>query len=100
MSESRVFSALKAYVESTFLVSLEGELTPDSNLFDAGVIDSYGVVEMVGHIEREFGVSFTDEELLSPKLASVRGISELVDHKLAASPDLEESHDLQAVRSS
>src|SRR5688572_13451784 len=96
MSESRVFSALKAYVESTFLVSLDGDLTTDSNLFDAGVIDSYGVVEMVGHIEREFGVSFTDEELLSPKLSSVRGMAEMVDQKLAASS--EDPHDLQAVR--
>ncbi len=96
MRDSPVFSALKAYVESTFLVSLDGDLTPESNLFDAGVIDSYGVVEMVGHIERVFGVSFTDEELLSPKLASLQGMAEMVDQKLEAG--LEEPHDLPTMR--
>ena len=97
MGDSRVLATLKSYVESTFLVRFgEGDLTPSSNLFDAGVIDSYGVVEMVGYIEREFGVSFTDEELLSPSLGSVQGMAEMVEKKL----EEEGRSDLQAMRSS
>lgn len=97
MSDSSVLATLTSYVETTFLVRFDdGTLSPGSNLFDAGVIDSYGVVEMVGFIEREFGVSFTDEELLSPSLASVAGMSEMVERKLRE----EGRSDLQAMRSS
>ena len=45
------------------------------------MVDSYGLVEMVSFIESQFGVSFSDEELLSPSLASVDGIAAMVSAK-------------------
>ncbi len=76
---------LRRYVETTFLVDLgAGKLSTATNLFEAGVVDSYGVVEMVQFIESEFGVKLTDEELLSPELSSVDGMAALVSRKLAA----------------
>jgi D-alanine--poly(phosphoribitol) ligase subunit 2 len=80
--EKEVRSTLADYVERTFLVCFgENGLETSSNLFEAGVVDSYGLVEMVCFIESQFGVSFSDEELLSPSLASVDGIAGLVSSK-------------------
>jgi acyl carrier protein len=82
---SAVLSALSEYLERTFLVRFgEGGLTTTSNLFDHGVIDSYGLVEMVEFIESRFGVHFSDEELLSPKLATLDGIAEMVSVRMGA----------------
>ncbi|QQR73850.1 MAG: acyl carrier protein [Holophagales bacterium] len=84
MTTSGVSEALKKYVESTFLVDLGGaELSTSSNLFAAGVIDSFGVVGIVTFLEAEFGVTFSDEELLSPDLASVDGMARMVEAKRA-----------------
>ncbi len=81
---SKIQTTLIGYVESTFLVKLDGNpLSTSSNLFEAGVIDSYGVVEMVSFIERELKVKLTDDELLSPELSSVDGMTSLVAKKLA-----------------
>jgi acyl carrier protein len=84
-NEAHIQSTLRNYVESTFLVKLDGApLSASSNLFEAGVIDSYGVVEMVSFIERELGVKLTDDELLSPELSSVAGMTALVSRKKRA----------------
>jgi acyl carrier protein len=80
--ENEFSSTLAAYVERTFLVRFgENGLETSSNLFEAGVVDSYGLVEMVSFIESQFGVSFSDEELLSPSLASVDGIAALLSSR-------------------
>lgn len=76
---------LRRYVETTFLVDLGAPpLSTSTNLFEAGVVDSYGVVELVQFIESQFGVKLTDEELLSPELASVDGMSAMVGRKVSA----------------
>ncbi len=86
MTQSAVFLALKQYVETTFLVDLDGgELSTSSNLFAAGVIDSFGVVGIVTFLESEFGVTYSDEELLSPDLSSVEGMARMVEAKQAKS---------------
>lgn len=86
MTKSSVLVMLRQYVETTFLVDLDGgELSTSSNLFAAGVIDSFGVVGIVTFLESELGVSFTDEELLSPDLASVEGMARMVEAKRARS---------------
>ena len=95
MSEP-ILTTLRRYVETTFLVVLDGgALSTNTNLFETGVIDSYGVVEMVSFIEAEFTVKLSDEELLSPELSSVDGMATLVARKVA-----EARNDLHAVRSS
>ena len=84
MTQSAVFLALQQYVETTFLVDLDGgELSTSSNLFAAGVIDSFGVVGIVTFLESEFGVTYSDEELLSPDLSSVEGMARMVEAKQA-----------------
>ena len=86
ITQSAVFLAFKQYVGKTFLVGLEG----GERLFDRqaalhGVIDSFGVVGIVTFLESEFGVTYSDEELLSPDLSSVEGMARMVEAKQAKS---------------
>lgn len=48
------------------------------NLWEAGYLDSIGVVEMIGYIERTFDVSLPDEALFDPDFTSVDGIARIV----------------------
>ena len=82
MTTSNVHDALKQYIESNFLVELDGgKLSTSTNLFEADVIDSFGMVGLVQFLESEFGISFTNEELLSADLSSVDGMARMVEAK-------------------
>ena len=39
------------------------EITPDVRLFDGGIIDSFGVLNLVGELESRFGVAIATEDL-------------------------------------
>ena len=52
----------------------------DTHLFDAGFIDSMGVVELISFIESTFGVRIPDEDLFSESFTTVNGISAVVQN--------------------
>jgi acyl carrier protein len=67
-------------MEQTFLITFgDTGMSPDSNLFVEGVIDSFGLVELVGFIESTFGVTFSDDDMLSPELNTLNGIVAMVE---------------------
>jgi acyl carrier protein len=43
----------------------------DASLFDAGVLDSFGLMEFVAALEKEFGVKVPDEELTPRRFETV-----------------------------
>jgi D-alanine--poly(phosphoribitol) ligase subunit 2 len=75
---SVIQSQVRDYVARQFLTDFNGQLTEESDLFEAGVIDSYGFIELVSFLEQTFGISLTDDDLASPQMSSLAGISQLV----------------------
>lgn len=76
------------FIERVSLVSLKDEsIDPHSNLFELGVLDSYGLIEVILFIEQEFSVKLSDDDLLSPDLSSLDGISRIVMSRAAALED-------------
>ena len=61
-----------------------GSLPGDASLLEAGIIDSTGVLELVGFIEETYGVRVEDEELLPENLDSINSIVAFVERKRAA----------------
>ena len=77
--------ALAQFIGDKFLVSFsDGTLSYDSDLFDEGVIDSFGVIEIVTFIQEQFGVELGPDDLMSDLLASVGGLAILVQQKGAS----------------
>jgi acyl carrier protein len=72
---------LARYLEEQLLIEFGGEIGPDTDLFEAGVLDSFGLIELVKFIEKEFAISIEDEEIASPALASLAGMTALVERK-------------------
>lgn len=52
------------------------------SLLEAGVIDSTGVLELVGFLEDHYSISISDEELLPENLDSVDTIVQFLQRKL------------------
>lgn len=73
---------IKTYLMQQFLFAFDGyNVTPETNLFASGHIDSFGFVELVAFLEAEFTIKFTDEELLSNNLNSLAGLVAAVEGK-------------------
>ena len=47
---------------------------PADRLFDAGILDSFGLPDLVGALEQEFSVSIPDSDLLPANFASIQAI--------------------------
>ena len=75
---------LRKFIESNFYVP-EGEPLPDDgSLLDRGVIDSTGVLELIGFLQDEFGIEVKDEEMLPENHDSIAKLDAYVATKLGA----------------
>lgn len=79
----KIKDIVRIYVKDNFLFGFNDEDLKDNTSFlEVGVLDSTGIMEMVTFIEREFGVSVLDEEIVSENLDSIDLISNFVSKKL------------------
>jgi D-alanine--poly(phosphoribitol) ligase subunit 2 len=69
---------LKAYMEERFMFEFDSDITENTDLFKAGILDSFGYISLMAHIEEEYGVRLGDE-ILSNVMVTLSGIVELVD---------------------
>lgn len=59
-----------------------GTLDDSDSLFERGILDSSGVLELVGFLQVTYAVEIDDEDLTPENLGSVRSIAGLVKVKL------------------
>jgi acyl carrier protein len=57
------------------------ELTDDYPLIENHVIDSLGMIDLIGHLESEFGISVGDEDLVPDNFATVSALAAFVESK-------------------
>lgn len=80
-SGSDIADKVRSYVSEHFLVDFGDEVTDETDLFAAGVIDSFGFVELVVFLETQFAVKFEGEELAADGLNSISNIVESIGNK-------------------
>ena len=57
-------------------------LNKSDDLLDGGIIDSIGVLELVGFLEKEFAVTVSDEDLTPENFRSIGAIARFVERSL------------------
>lgn len=81
MNES-VKSEIRAFIVDNFLFGQDGgRLTDDQSFLEGGIIDSTGLLELVGFIEQQYGILVEDRELVPENLDSLHNVSEFVARK-------------------
>ena len=50
------------------------EIDPQENLLSKGIVDSHGVMELVGFLEERYGITVGDEDLSPENFESVASI--------------------------
>lgn len=76
---------IKDFVVSNFLFGQDAStLANDQSFLENGIIDSTGVLELVGFVEQQYAISVGDRELLPENLDSVDNLARFVSRKLEA----------------
>ena len=75
---------IRQFITTNFYVQAEADLSDDASLLDHGIIDSTGVLEVIGFLEDEFGIAVADEELIPENLESIGRIAAFVERKCEA----------------
>ena len=83
-TKEKVEEKIRDYISKQFLVDFNDELTETTDLFKAGIIDSFGFVELVVFLEKEFKVKLNNEILVKGGLSSVSSMAAAVREKLNA----------------
>jgi acyl carrier protein len=77
---------IKQFLEETFLFEFNDEITETSDLFKLGVIDSFGYIRLIRYLEREFNITFSEEDMLSNVLVSVSNIVDYMSQRVGSEP--------------
>ena len=81
--DASVQHAIRSFVVRNFLFGDAADLNDDSSFLETGVIDSTGVLELVGFIESTFGIVVDDADLVPANLDSVNRAVRYVTRKQA-----------------
>jgi D-alanine--poly(phosphoribitol) ligase subunit 2 len=72
------------YMEKRFLFEFDEDITETTDLFKAGIIDSFGYIELMKFVQDRFQIHLSRSELLSNVITTLQGIVALVDAKRGA----------------
>ena len=75
---------IRQFITTNFYVQDEAAPDDEASLLDHGIIDSTGVLEVIGFLEDEFDIAVADEELIPENLESIGRIAAFVERKCAA----------------
>jgi acyl carrier protein len=69
------------FITTNFYVPDPQALADATSFLDTGIIDSTGVLELVGYLQEQFGVVLEDGEIVPENLDSVANIVALIQRK-------------------
>ena len=74
---------VRKFITSNFYVPNPAALADNASLLEQGIIDSTGVLEVIGFIEDTFGITIDDREMIPDNLDTIERISGFVQRKKA-----------------
>jgi acyl carrier protein len=74
---------LRQFIVDNFLFGkADTPLANGDSLLERGIIDSTGVLELVGFLEQKYGITIQDEELVPENLDSIERLVRFVSKKV------------------
>jgi len=82
VTTSSVEQKIQGFVLDKFPMSRKAGLDRESPLLERGILDSLGVLDVVGFLEGEFSIVIADDELVPEHFKSIGTLSSFVLKKL------------------
>jgi acyl carrier protein len=77
---------IKNFIVTNYYVADVDALTDSASFLDRGLIDSTGVLELVGFVEDEFGVSVQDDDIVPDNFDSIQNLAAYVARRQQGAP--------------
>ena len=75
-------SEIREFIVENFMMGMDpDELTDSGSLLEMGIIDSTGVLELVGFLEEKYGIQVEDADLVPENLDSVDNLVNYIKRK-------------------
>ena len=76
-----ISDTIRGFISTNFYVANASDLTDEASLLDKGIVDSTGVLEVVGFLEKTFSIQVEDAEMIPDNLDSIAKIVGFVQRK-------------------
>ena len=85
---------IRQFIIENFLFGhSNNSLGDDDSFLDTGIIDSTGVLQLIGYLEQHFGIAIGDADVTPANLDSVNRVVKFVEARLTTQPARSVSHD-------
>jgi acyl carrier protein len=74
---------IRKFIADRFLFGDDHKLECHASLIEAGIIDSTGVLELIGYLEEQYGIKVEDDELVPENLDTIASICAFLGTKTA-----------------
>ena len=75
-------SKAREFIIENFLFGDGEQLHDDTSFFENGIIDSTGILELIGFLEQTYNITIEDEELIPENFDNLNKIAQYLDKKL------------------
>ncbi len=76
-----IHPSIRVFILKKFPAARKRALTDELPLLESGVIDSLGVLDVVGFLEQTFGIKIDDEELTPDNFGNIKCMVSFVQEK-------------------
>jgi acyl carrier protein len=81
MPQTKTTDSIKTYITQHFFAARKRRLKASDPLLQSGIIDSMGILDLVGYLETSFEISILDDDLLPENFDSIETIATFVEKK-------------------
>jgi acyl carrier protein len=75
---------VRAFILTNFYVADPEGFSDEDSLISSGIVDSTGILEVIGFLESELGIRVEDGDVTMENLGTIRRIAAFAARKLAA----------------
>lgn len=72
---------LRQFITENFLFGAGNAFTDNDSFLEKGIIDSTGVLELVGYLQGQYGIIIDDQDLVPENLDSINNILQFVESR-------------------
>jgi acyl carrier protein len=83
MAMNQLREQIRSYIIDNFLFGDDSGLDDSDSFLESGIIDSTGILEVIGFLEEKFSIKVNDEELIPENLDSIVNLINYLGRKLA-----------------
>ncbi len=83
MSDENIKGQLVQYITENFVITGELDLDTVDSFMETGILDSTGILELIGFIEETFDFEVDDDEMVPENLDSLANAVGFIQKKIA-----------------